>query len=226
MLIKYVTNTYEITDKYRSILLDVKEAKVKIEPSSDGSTSLVLFEKKRNPYRFSVQNGTLTVEPTKTKWYNSLKVGIDHSRITVRVPKSTLDAITVKATVGDVDISSVNCTGAIDVQTNTGKVSASDISSRAFSSKGNTGSIALTNVTATETVYVKRNTGKVSLNDCTSPEISIKTNTGRVCGRLPSSIAFAVQSNTGKIQVPKPPIGEAISGRCEIKTNTGRVQFE
>ena len=39
----YVTNTYEITDAYKKILLDAKDAKVKIEPSNDNGTKMVFF---------------------------------------------------------------------------------------------------------------------------------------------------------------------------------------
>ena len=226
MFAKYVTSTYEIKDTYNSILLDIQDAEVKIEPSNDNSTKLVLFEKRRNPYRFFIENGTLTIVPTKTKWYNSLRVGIDHSNVTLYVPKSTLDAISVKANVGDVEISSINSTGAIDVKTNTGKINVSDVSCKTFSSKENTGSITLSNVTATDTIHIKGNVGRVSLNDCTAPEIFVKTNTGKVSGKLAPNVVFTVKTSTGKIQVPKAPIGETICGRCEIKTNTGSVMFE
>ena len=48
MISKYVTNSYQITDAYNRILLDAKDAKIKIEPSNDNTTKLVLFEKKRS----------------------------------------------------------------------------------------------------------------------------------------------------------------------------------
>ena len=81
-------------------------------------------------------------------------------------------------------------------------------------------------LTATQNISIKRGTGKVSLNDCFAREIFVKTNTGSVSGRLPSNTVFTVRTNIGKIEVPTPPIGEVIGGKCEIKTNTGSVRFE
>lgn len=226
MITKYVTNTYEITDTYKEILLDAQEAKVKIEPSSDSNTKIVFFEKKRRPYGFYIEDNTLTIKSTKTKWYHALRFGINRSEIKLCVPKLIFDKITVKSTVGSVDISSITCRADIDITTNTGKVNADGIFCKSFNSKGNTGRITLNKLDAEDSVYIKRNTGKVSLNDCNSKKFFIKTNTGSVCGKLPTGTAFAVKNNTGKIILPEITIGEVINSTCEIKTNTGNVKFE
>ena len=97
MSARYVTNTYEITDAYKKILIDAKEGNVKIEASSDDSTKLVLFEDKKRPYVFDVQNGTLTVQLQKTRWYNLLRIGFKRSEIRIYVPKSILEELGVFA---------------------------------------------------------------------------------------------------------------------------------
>ena len=226
MIARYVTITYETTDTYKKILLNSKDAKIKIEPSDNDITKLVFFEKKKRPYEFFVQDSVLTVRPAKAKWYNFIKIGIDRSQIKLYVPKSMLDEISVKSNVGDVDISSIICNGAIDIQTNTGHINSENISCGIFETKGNTGSVSLSGLIAKESVSIKRNSGKVFLNDCHSPEIFVKTNTGKVCGHLPSNTVFEVRTNTGKIETPQIPIGETVGVRCEIKTNTGNVKFE
>ena len=187
MTAKYVTNTFELTDTYKQILLDVKVGEIRIEPSNDNRTKLVFFEDKKQPYEFFVQEDTLTVKLTKRKWYNLFRLGFGRSQIKLYVPESMLETISVKSNTGHVDISSIICS---------------------------------------KTINIKLNTGKVLLNDCTAPEIFVKTNTGNVCGRLPSNMAFAVRTNTGKVEIPKATIGEVIGGRCEIKTNTGNIKFE
>ena len=225
MIAGYVTSTYEITDAYQKILLDAKEAKIEIEASSNDTTKLVFFENQKRRYVFDVQNGTLTVRLRKTKWYNFLRIGFKRSEIKICVPESILEALTVKATVGCVAISSIVRTGDISVQTNTGKVTVCDTSCKAFHSKTGTGNVVLSKLMATDTVSLKCNTGKVSLNDCNAREFLVKTNTGNVFGKLPSNTVFAVKTHTGKIETPKPAIGEVIGARCEIKTNTGKIKF-
>ena len=226
MIVKYVTNTYLITDTYKKLLLDAKDASVKIEPSNDDSTKLVFFENKKHPYEFFIEDDTLTIKLMKTKWYNLLRVGIDRSKIRLYVPKSMLETISISSNTGSVDISSIVCNGAIDVKINTGNINLEDVSCQTFHSKGNTGCISLNKLTATESIWVQRGTGKVLLNDCSAPEIFVKTNTGSVCGRLSSNMVFIARTNTGKMEIPRTPIGEAIGGRCEIKTNTGNIKFE
>lgn len=226
MISRYVTNTNEITDTYKKILLKSNDAKVKIEPSNDNNTKITFFEKKRRPYEFSVQDNTLTIQPSKRKWYNLLKIGIDRSEIKLFVPKSMLEAVSVMSNVGHIDISSMICSGAIDIQINTGKTTLANVFCKSFNSNGSTGTIALNDFSAEERISIKRNTGKVLLNDCSAPEIFVKTNTAKVCGKLPSNTVFAVRTNTGKVEIPKSAIGEAIGGTCEIKTNTGNIKFE
>ena len=226
MFTRYVTNTYEIVDTYRETLINAKDAKVTIEPSSDNHTKLVFFEKKRRPYEFFITDGTLTIKPTKTKWYNSLTIGINRSEIKLYVPNLALKKLSVKATVGRVDIHSINCSDAIEININTGNINLKNVYCKTLDSKGNTGSASLSNCTAEKSISIKRNTGKVSLNDCSAPEIFVKTNTGRVSGKLPSNTVFVVRTHTGKVETPKAPIGETIGGSCEITTNTGSVNFE
>ena len=222
---KYVTSAHEIRDEYKAILLRAVHAKVKIEPSCDGVTRLSLFQKKKRPYDFFVQDGTLTVKPAKTKWYNRLRIGIDRSEITLSVPEA-LETVQVRSTVRCVNICSVSCEGEIDIQINTGNVSLENVSCKSLNSKGNTGSVSLNNVSAKESVSIRRNTGKVLLNGCSAPQIFVKTNTGRVQGKLMPNVAFTARSKTGKIELPKTPLGEAISGNCEITTITGSIKFE
>lgn len=223
---RYVTSTYETADAYKKLLLDVRNAKVRIEPSDDDTTKFVFFEKKRRPYEFFVQDGTLTVKPLKARWYHSLRIGIDRSQISLRVPKSILEAVSVRANVGQVDIRSIACHGPVTIRVNTGRVNLESVTCKRLDVKGNTASASLNTLAAEESVDVKCNTGRVLLNDISAPKILVKTNTGGVGGRLPSNTVFAVCTNTGKIELPEAPVGGAIGGRCEIKTNTGNIKFE
>ncbi len=226
MIARYVTSTYEITDAYKRIFIDAKDANVKIQPSSDDSTKLVFFENKKRQYVFDVRDGMLTIQLQKTKWYNHLRIGFKRSEIKLSIPGVMLEDASIKSNVGDVEISMIACNGDISIQTNTGKVNIYDISCQAFNSKGNTGAVTLNKLLAKDSITIKRNTGKVLLNDCNARELFIKTNTGSVCGKLPSNTVFVVRTNTGKIEIPKTTIGEVISARCEIKTRTGNIKFE
>lgn len=223
---RYVANAYEISDKYENVLLDAEDAKVKIEASSDNNTKMFFFEKKRRPYEFAVQGNTLVIKARKARWYNFLRIGINNSEIKLCVTNSSLESLSVVSNVGHIDVCSIACNGTINIRVNTGRLNLENVSCKALETKGNTGSVYLNNFVATENISIKRNTGKVVFNDCFAPEICVKTNTGAVYGRLSANMEFIVRTNTGKIETPRLQVGEAISGRCEIKTNTGNVKFE
>ena len=221
----YVTSTHLITDTYKEILLLAQNAKVQLEASPNDNTSLILLAKKKRPYEFFTQNGTLTIRPAKTKWYHAFRIGADRSQIKLSLPSTKLEKITVRANTGSVAIRAIACGEHILLQANTGSIQAENVFCKVFDSKGNAGAVALHGVSAQERISIRRNTGKILLNDCTAPEIFVKTNTGRVCGKLPTNVVFTARTKTGKIEVPQPPIGEAVGGRCEIKTNTGSIRF-
>ncbi len=210
---------------YQEILINAGEAKVIVEPSDDDRTKLVCVEPERRPYEYFIQHNRLTVQSSQTKWYHSLKVGIDRSRISLCVPKSTFEKLSVKTNVGNIRISSILCSGAMDIQTGTGNIILENVSCNCFESKGNTGCFTMNHCTAQEKIFIKRNTGKVALNDCSAQEIIVQTNTGNVTGKLPHNMVFAAHTNTGKVETPTIPVGEIVGGRCEIRTNTGNIQF-
>ena len=226
MSVRYFTNTGEVTDFYERILINAKEASVKIEPACDDSTKLVFFQKRKRPYSFDVQNGTLIIKLQKLKWYNFLSIGFNRSEIKIRIPKSILETLSIKATVGSIHISSIVCKGDIDIKMNTGKVSILDTNCKYFHLKGNTGKIELNKLTASDRISINQNTGNVSLTDCDCREFFVKTNTGNVYGKLPQGTLFLIKTNTGKVETPKMTIGETINAKCEIITHTGNITFE
>ena len=137
-----------------------------------------------------------------------------------------MEALSVKANVGCVDIHEFVCNGTVTVQANTGAIRLESVSCKTLALKGNTGCILLNKCVGEERIAIQQNTGKVLLNQCFAPEICVKTNTGKVQGKLPPNMIFNVHTTTGKVQVPQPPVGETIVGKCEIKTNTGNITFE
>ena len=62
----------------------------------------------------------------------------------------------------------------------------------------------------------------VRFEGCDAGELSVRTDTGDVTGTLLSGKVFLVQSDTGRVEVPKTVSG----GRCEIATDTGDILIE
>lgn len=139
----------------------------------------------------------------------------------IRVENASVGTLKLSVTTGKVTVSSVTCAGDFSLQVSTGKAAITGTSCRNLTSHGDTGSMALQNVIATEKFSIERSTGDVTFTDCDAAEIFVKTDTGDVTGNLLSEKVFIVETDTGKIDVPKSVTG----GRCEIETDTGDIKI-
>ena len=140
----------------------------------------------------------------------------------IRVENITAGELDLKTTTGHISVSSVKCGGDMSVGVGTGKARLQDISCRNLTSKGTTGDITLKNVIASGILTITRNTGDVEFEGSDAAEIAVKTSTGDITGTLLSEKIFFAESHTGKVNVPKTMTG----GRCEISTDTGKIEIE
>ena len=131
------------------------------------------------------------------------------------------NAMTLTTSTGAVTLSNVTCEGEVRVSVSTGRVRVLNVTCAHFTSDGNTGSLTLTNVVSRGKLTARRSTGDVKLEQCDAAELSITTDTGNVTGSLRSSKVFIVNTDTGRVNVPKTIVG----GRCEITTDTGHIQM-
>ncbi len=122
---------------------------------------------------------------------------------------------------GRVSVSHINCGGDVKLHVTTGKAKLSNIACRNFISDGDTGSVNLENVIASGKFDIERSTGDVKFDGCDAAEIFVETDTGDVTGSLLSDKMFIVETDTGRIDVPRSVNG----GRCEIDTDTGDIKL-
>lgn len=168
------------------------------------------------------------------------RIHITESTGRVTCLASATEAVTIKATTGDirvediatgqldltvstgkVTVSGVDCSGDAVVSVSTGDANLSDLSCKNFISSGNTGDIDLKNVIATETFSITRSTGDVKFDGCDAGEITVTTDTGSVKGSLLSGKIFITHTDTGSVHVPDSVTG----GKCQITTDTGNIKI-
>ena len=148
-------------------------------------------------------------------------VSVKASTGNIRVTGISAGAINLSVSTGDINITGMTCSGDIRIKVSTGKTNLTNVQCKNLFSDGDTGSITLTNVLASEKFDIERDTGYVKLNSCDAAELYIETDTGDVTGTLLSEKVFIVETDTGRIDVPRTITG----GRCEIETNTGDVRI-
>lgn len=234
----YETKNYDIKEPFSSILIDTDVAKIDLLPSDDGVCKVVCQERAKKYHSVEVKDGVLTIKVVdEEKWYERV-VKIDNTKLTVYLPEAMYDAISVKASTGDVRIDNVRtsaldvklttgnitttgvrCDGDVNINLTTGDVALSALECKNLTSTGSTGNVTLTNVVASENITVERSTGDVTFEDSDGAKILVKTSTGSVSGSLLTEKVFVVKSDTGRVDVPSSSKG----GECKITTDTGNI---
>ena len=131
-------------------------------------------------------------------------------------------SLDLAVTTGQISLYSVTCDGNIDLEVSTGRSFLDYVTCQSLVSEGDTGDIKLKNVIASNQIEIERTTGDVVFENCDAATLDIETDTGDVSGSLLSDKIFLVETDTGRVNVPKSTVG----GRCEIETSTGNVKFE
>lgn len=153
---------------------------------------------------------------------SSESVKIKTSTGNIGVNQASLDTLELSTSTGTVTVSSVKCSGDIEIKASTDRVSLMDITCKSFKSTGDTGDILLKNVIASEKLIIERDTGNVKFDGCDAAELDIETDTGDVTGNLLTEKVFITDTDTGEINVPK----SATGGKCEIETDTGNIKIK
>lgn len=149
-------------------------------------------------------------------------VKIKTSTGNICVENISAGALDLSVSTGKVTVSGVNCEGDVTIAVSTGKAYLTHIACRSFISRGSTGDISLENVVAAEKFSIERSTGDVKFDGSDAAEVFVKTGTGDVTGTLLSEKVFIVETDTGRVDVPKTVAG----GRCEITTDTGDIRIK
>lgn len=131
-------------------------------------------------------------------------------------------SLTISVSTGKVTVTDVSCDRDVFVRVSTGRAYLTNVKCGSFASEGSTGDIFLNQVIAAEKLSVERDTGDVNLERCDAAEIFIETETGDVVGSLLSEKVFLVETDTGRVDLPRSTSG----GRCEISTSTGDIEIE
>lgn len=236
---KYETNTYSITEEFNNISLNTDTADILFKVSETGKCKVECYEEENAKHSVTVKDDTLIIQlNNKKSWYDYVGINFTCPKITVYLPKSeynnlsikedtgdirieniSTDALELSTSTGDVTLSDINCKGDININVSTGKANLNDINCKSITTKGSTGDIILKNLIITEKLSIKRSTGDIKIDGSDASEIFIETDTGDVRGSLLTDKIFTAYTDTGIIDVPKTVNG----GRCEITTDTGDI---
>lgn len=239
--VKYETNTYEITESFKNIKIDITTADVNVLPSKADKTTVICYEKSTLKHSAYVDGETLKLELNDMrKWYERVGINFDMSKITVYLPEAEYESLTVDSSTGDINVSGNLSFNDLSISLSTGDVELNDIKSGSASISATTGDIEITdmesgsatislstgdieakNLLCENSLTISTTTGDVELEAFDAGEISITTSTGDIFGSILSEKIFITSTSTGKVSVPS----SASGGKCELSTTTGDIKI-
>ena len=216
------TNTYEITDSFENISIDVDTADVRFVKSTDGKCKLVCQEKSKSKHVATVNNGTLTIKNSEDlKWYDYISIGADNEYVTLYLPEAIYNSLTVITDTGDVDIPTTFTYQTALVETDTGDITWKATVLGALSLTADTGDIDVIGMGATS-LLVETNTGDIELSSLQCQTASITADTGSVeLDKLTVIGGLTLVTDTGDIE-----LSTVLCNNVSITTDTGEVECE
>lgn len=237
----YVTETYDISEDFNNIEINIETSSVNFVVSEDENTKVTCSETDKLTYNVGVTNNTLTISSVDNRrWYNSFGFfTIRKEAMTIYLPKDTYNALTIKNEVGSIMIPKnftfeevdIKCSvGSVsfyakvnngnNIELETGNVKLENVNANNISLKTATGKHTLTNVNATKTISIKSDTGIITLTAVRSENLRASTDTGRVkLVDVISTNTWNITTSTGGVTLENSDAGEIY-----IKTATGSVK--
>lgn len=235
---KFETNTYVISEDFRSIAIEGDTEDITFARSDDGQCRVVFHESEKQKHFARVEGDTLTIGVVDaSEWHDHL-FGSDSPTITVYLPQSayaqlaidestgdvtlpkdfTFDGIRIKVSTGAVECGA-SAFGTLDIETSTGRIRLSGVSARDMKLKVSTGRIEVESVKVGAGLAIGVSTGKALLTDVTCADFVTTGNTG--------SLTLADVVATGAMTIER-TTGDITFERCDadeltVSTDTGDV---
>ncbi len=211
--------TYEITDDFSALDIDVSTADVEIL-HTDGGAKIVCTETKDKKYELKLENDALSVDYKDGR--NFIKrIGIDFTKMTVKVylPKTVYNKLEIDTDTGNVSASSDFLFETIDIDTDTGNVDLDGTDAETVYIETDTGNVVMNHTSATK-LTVETDTGNITAKRGSYGEVDFKTDTGNV--RFEDTFTFVslrVRTDTGNVN-----FDGADAPVIDVKTDTGNVK--
>ncbi len=237
--VTYVTNTYEVSDEFDKISINVDTTGIEFVPTENELCSIVSFEAEQVKLFATVQNGTLIVGAVDTrKWYDHMCISLDSPKMTVYLPQNEYASLFIETDTGDVNIpkdfafdkieidgdtSDVNCfspvDNVLDVELSTGDIIIDGITADQVTLTTTTGEIAVNSVTAKNNIDIETDTGKVKLLNATCSNFIAESDTGTITLKnVMATGTISIESDTGDVRFKGSDATE-----ISVKTDTGDV---
>ena len=220
--VTYVTNTYDVSEKFQNISIDGDTENIKFVFSEEGKCRVVCFEEENDLHTVRVEDQTLTIEKKDRKgfWWN-VSIATESPSITVYLPEKVYKELSIESDTGDVEIPKEFSFDTINVNLDTGDMSCLASAEGDIRVRTDTGHITIADVTASG-MLLSSDTGKMELSDVKiSGDLEIQEHTGKVVLENVKCRNFTSDGDTGSLVMTN----VTASGEFNLERNTGDIEF-
>jgi DUF4097 and DUF4098 domain-containing protein YvlB len=216
-----ITNTYDLTESFDRIVIEVDTTDVIVCPSINGTSHVTTLDTEKYHHEVSVENGTLTIRLKDTrKWYERIGFYTSDTKVTLHLADSVYALLSVKGTTCDISVNEGLSFHEADIKTTTGTVGFDALVKNALSINTDTGDVEVKG-SALGSLRVQTGTGKVVLQPSTGiGTLSVETDTADVVIRNASCTSLSVKCDTGDVKLEG-----VTAANMNVETNTGDVDF-
>lgn len=221
--VKLERNTYEISEDFENIEIDTDTANVEFALSDDEKCRVECYEDEKAKHTVTAKNGTLSVKvENKKHWYDYISINFETQKITVFLPKSEYNSVSVKDDAGNIKFSENFNFENVDVSLSTGNVEVLSGDYEKFKVKTAAGDILCKNFTAGSADF-QLTTGEMNVSDVNCREnLTVEVTTGDGKIHDVSCQNFTATATTGDFSLKNVVATEKLTAI----TTTGNVKFE
>lgn len=220
---KFETNSYTVTEGFDRISMKTDTADIVFLPAEDGNCKVLCYEPANEKNTVAVQDGVLTIQTVnEKKWYDYIGIHFITPKITVYLPQSQYQALTIREDTGDITLPEGFTFGSLDITVSTGDILCGASVLEQAKIKTSTGKIHLENMSA-GTLDLQVSTGDVSVADVVcSGDMALRVSTGKAVLTNLTCVNFTTTGNTGDLIMKN----VTAAGRFSIARTTGDIRFD
>jgi len=236
-LAKYETNTYEVDEAFSDISITTDTADIIFALSDDGKCKVECYEEENAKHSVTVENDVLVVRINRP-WYDYIGYNFGSPKITVYLPKTEYNALSINESTGKVEIpkdylfenvdislstGNVNFCASVSklvkIEATTGNIRVENISAGALDLSVTTGKVNVLGVASREDITVGVSTGKAYLTDISCKSVISSGTTGSISlSNVIATNKFSIERSTGDVE-----FNGCDADEIYVKTNTGNV---
>ncbi len=209
-------HTYNITESFRNIKVDVQVTDVTLKHSEDGSTKVAVLESEKIRHNVEVENDALKITSVteQRKWFDLSWLSVKTPSVVIYLPEKAYEELRISSATGDIRIPDGFFFSKADVEASTGDVELSGAIKTTLRVKTSTGDIGIRDFYGWN-MDLETATGKITLDSGSSGYYSYAS--------VPSAVQYgkvSVRMKTGALVMK-----DFTCGTLETKGSTGSIRM-